>query len=239
MEGKTPHQSPSQQAADRRKSRVRVALANLDDSNSSVLRECCKPFGIETTAIAGNHAVRFREEKFEACAVVLNSEANSILDAIRKSPLNRHIVIYGFCQGGQQLRQFSQYGINIILNFPVERANFTRSIRSTYHLLTHEFRRYVRIPMVVEITVQAGGQKLTAITEEISVGGMSIRVAEPVAVSSPTQLEFTLPNLKKISTSAAVCWTNKDERRVGLRFDPADERRLRIREWIEQYLDAV
>ena len=227
------------EASNAKKPGVRVALANLDEFSSKTLRECCKPFGIETIPVLSEHAARFRQEKFEACAIVLDSDAVSILDAIRTSPLNRHIVIYGFCHSGQQLRQFSRYGINIVLDFPVERATLTRAIRSTYYLLTHEFRRYIRIPVVMEITIQTGARRLSAVSEEISVGGISIRVTDELAVSAPIMLDFTLPNLRRVSASAVVCWMNPGEKKIGLRFDPADERRLQVREWIDEYLVAV
>lgn len=239
IECRTAENSLSQQATSARKPVVRVALANLDDMSSAILRECCKPLGIETTTVREDHATRFRHEKFEACALELNSGAASILDAIRGSPLNRCIVIFGFCQGSQQLRRFSRYGINIALDLPAERVSLIRGIRSTYHLLAHEFRRYVRIPVAVDITIQTDWRRLTAVTEEISVGGMSVRGTDSLAVSAPAALEFTLPNSKRISTSAAVCWTNKDQKKIGLRFDQADERRLRVRQWIDEYLDAV
>lgn len=227
------------QPSNAKKSGARVALANLDELSSKTLRECCKPFGIETIPVPSEHALRFREEKFEACAMVLDSEAVSILDAIRTSPLNRHIVIYGFCHDNQLPRQFSRYGINIVLDFPAERAPLTRAIRSTYYLLTHEFRRYVRIPVVMEITIQTGARRLSAISEEISVGGMSIRVTDEVAPSAPIVVDFILPNSRRVSAGAVVCWMNPGEKKIGLRFDPADERRLQVREWIEEYLVAV
>jgi len=229
----------SRQTASGRKPAIRIALANLDPFSSTILRECCKPLGIETTAVRGEHAVRFREEKFEACALELNSEAVSILEAIRRSPLNRTMVIFGFCQDSQQIRQFSRYGVNLLLDLPAERVSLIRGIRSTYPLLAHEFRRYLRIPVLVEITLHSGGRRLVAVTEEISAGGMSIRAMDGLAVSALTTVDFTLPNSKRISTSAAVCWTNKDEKKIGLRFDPADVRRLQVREWIDEYLDAV
>ena len=238
-EGSTATNAGARQASNAKKSGVRVALANLDDLSSKTLRECCKPFGIETIPVLRDHALRFRQEKFEACALVLDSEAVAILDAIRNSPLNRHIVIYGFCHRDQQLRQFSRYGINIVLDCPAERGSLTRAVRSTYHLLTHEFRRYVRIPVVMEITIQTGARRLSAVSEEISVGGMSIRVTDELAPSAPIVLDFILPNLRRVSAGAAVCWINPSEKKIGLRFDPADERRLQVREWIDEYLVAV
>jgi len=143
----------SRQTASAKKPAIRIAVANLDPFSSSILRECCKPLGIETSAVRGEHAGRFREEKFEACALELNSEAASILKAIRSSPLNRTIVIFGFCQDSQQIREFSRYGVNLVLDLPAERVSLIRGIRSTYPLLAPEFRRYVRIPVLVDVTL--------------------------------------------------------------------------------------
>jgi hypothetical protein len=51
------------------------------------------------------------------------------------------------------------------------------------------------------------------------------------------QLTFTLPTGARVNVSASVCWVRDADSGVGARFDPADERRTVVRDWIEQYLE--
>jgi hypothetical protein len=45
--------------------------------------------------------------------------------------------------------------------------------------------------------------------------------------------------VEKLSVRAAVCWHREGEKLYGLRFDATDERRLKVRGWIDQYLEIV
>ena len=50
---------------------------------------------------------------------------------------------------------------------------------------------------------------------------------------------LTLPGLEKLSVRASVCWYRESDKVYGLRFDSSDERRLKVRGWIDQYLEIV
>ena len=55
-------------------------------------------------------------------------------------------------------------------------------VRATQMLVLHEFRRYVRIPIITEISiVSADGRRFTATSQEISTGGMSVKSPEDVS----------------------------------------------------------
>jgi hypothetical protein len=52
-------------------------------------------------------------------------------------------------------------------------------------------------------------------------------------------LSFILPSNNKVTITATVCWAREQENLVGVRFGPADERRLQVRSWIDQYLKSA
>src|SRR5258708_32556242 len=84
------------------------------------------------------------------------------------------MVIYGLARNTQEALRHSAYGINAVLNEPLERQSVLRVVRSTYLLVVHELRRYVRIPVVTEISVDTGGpQKMAAVGLEGRGGGAS------------------------------------------------------------------
>jgi hypothetical protein len=49
-------------------------------------------------------------------------------------------------------------------------------------------------------------------------------------------VSFALLTLPRIWVRGQVTW-RKPNKTFGIRFDPTDDRRLRIKEWIEAYLE--
>jgi hypothetical protein len=213
-----------------------VALVGVDIGTSAVLRDCFKQFGIDTTELLAEEAGRLRREKFEACAMPLDDAAEDTLKMIRESTSNQRIVLYGICETLQQAMRFSRYGINAIFTSPVERPGALRVVRATHLLVVHELRRYVRVPLVTSLILETGTERFTASTVEISAGGMSLRSTRKMTVPQAVRATFDLPKFGRVATRAVVCWIRKGEEMVGLRYDPEDERRLRVREWIDDYL---
>ena len=106
-------------------------------------------------------------------------------------------------------------------------------------LVLHEFRRYVRIPVITEVSLTAGQNRhITASSLELSSGGMSIKSGEDVAPGLPVEVSFALLTLPRIWIRGTVSWTKPASKLFGIRFDPHDERRLRIKEWVDSYLES-
>jgi PilZ domain-containing protein len=217
---------------------ARVALVNLDDSVSGILRECFRQFGISVLNLGDDAAARMNKEKFEGCALRLDDPAIPVLEAARNSPSNKRLVVFGISKGTQQALRFSRFGINAIFEEPVERQSALKTVRSAHLLVLHELRRYVRIPMVTEVQIEAEGRKFSASTREISAGGMSVVLTGKLPTASNYQLAFALPDTPKVVVNAALCWHAGAESMVGMRFDANDNRRLAVRKWIDDFLDA-
>ena len=220
-----------------RKVLARVALVNLDEQVTGILRECFRQFNINVLNLGDDAAARMNKEKFEGCALRLDESAVPVLEAARSSPSNKRLVVFGVSKGSQQALRYSRYGINAILEEPVERQSALRTVRAAHLLVLHELRRYVRIPMVVEVQIEAEGRRFSASTREISAGGMSICLTGKLPTSFNYQLTFTLPDTPKTVVNAAMCWHADSESMVGMRFDLGDNRRFEVRKWIDDFLD--
>ena len=221
-----------------RKLSARVALVDLKESTGKVLRECFKQFGIETAVVTDNAAERLPREKFEACVLQLGSEAEAVMESVRSSPSNSRMVVYGLGGSAQEAMRFSKYGVNAVFQEPLERPAALKMVRATQMLVLHEFRRYVRIPIITEISiVSADGRRFTATSQEISTGGMSVKSPEEVSSGTALEVSFALLTLPRIWVRAQVSW-RKPDKTFGVHFDVKDERRLRIKEWIVAYLEG-
>jgi len=222
-----------------KKASARVALINMNEPARNTLSECFRQFGIESVSVNGNAAERLKKEKFEACVIKLGPEAQVVMESARTSPSNSRIVLYAVGGSAQDAMSYSKYGINAIFHEPLERPAVLKLVRATQMLVVHEMRRYVRIPVITEISlVMADNRKLTATSIEVSSGGMSLRSAEDIVVGQSGEVSFALLTLPRIWVRCTMSWRNVNGKTFGIRFDNQDERRFRIKEWIDAYLEG-
>ena len=203
-----------------------------------ILSDCFRQFGVEATVMTGNVPDRLKKEKFEACVLKLGPDAEAAMESARTSASNSRMVIYGVGGSAQEAMRYSKYGINAVFHEPLERQAALKLVRATQMLVLHEFRRYVRIPVITEISiVTADSRRFTATSHEISSGGMSMKSAEDVSVGTNVEISFALLTLPRTWVRSTVTW-RKPDKTFGVRYDPQDDRRMRIKEWIDAYLES-
>lgn len=223
----------------KKKAAARVALVEVRETASRILAEGFRQFGVETIAIGRDAPQRFQMEKFDACVVKLAPAAEPVLQSARSSPSNFRMVIYGLGGSAQEAMSFSKYGVNAVFIEPLERQAVLKLVRSTQMLVLHEFRRYVRVPIITEVSlVLADGRRMTATSLEISAGGMSLKSVEPVSPDQGVEVSFALLTLPRIWVKGAITWWKPHSKTFGVRFDVNDDRRFRIRQWVESYLEC-
>jgi Tfp pilus assembly protein PilZ len=102
-------------------------------------------------------------------------------------------------------------------------------------LVLHEFRRYVRIPVITEVSVVGDGRRVSASSIEMSTGGMSLKSAEDFTSGTNVEVSFSLMTLPRVNLRGVVSW--RKPKSFGVRFDASDERRLKVKRWIDSYLE--
>jgi hypothetical protein len=216
---------------------ARAALVDLKESSRALLTECFRQFGIETVLVSGSAAERLRQEKFEACVLNLAPGAEAFMEAARTSPSNSRLVLYGLGGNAQEAMRYSKFGINAMFQEPLERPAALKLVRATHMLVLHEFRRYARVPIMTEVTVVSpDGHRLSASSLEISSGGMSLKSAEDMPSGTNVEISFSLLTLPRVALRGVVTW--RKSKSFGVRFDAADERRQKIKVWIDAYLEG-
>ena len=223
-----------------RKSSARAALVDLKEPARAMISECFRHFGIEPVVLGSDSADRLRRDKFEACVLKLAPPAQVVMESARTSPSNSRMIIYGVGGSAREALSFSQYGVNAIFREPLERSAAMKLVRATQTLVLHELRRYVRIPVIAEIAVLVpqGNQRFTATSIELSSGGMSMRSSADLSVGDPVEISFSLLTLPRVRVRGRVSWRNQAGKSFGVRFDSQDERRRRIKEWVDAFSQA-
>jgi Tfp pilus assembly protein PilZ len=91
---------------------------------------------------------------------------------------------------------------------------------------------------VAEVAVTLNDSSRVMVTsQEISAGGMSVKGTASLDPGQLVEVSFSLLTLPRIHVRAHVAW-KKPNKTVGLRFDAADERRQRLKNWIQGYLEG-
>jgi len=218
-----------------RKAAARAALVGLSDPYRALLAESFRQFNIEAVPVTLSPAERLHKEKFEACVLALSDGAEAVMESARSSPSNSRCIIYAVGGSAQQAMRFSKYGINAMFSDPLERPSALKLIRATRMLVLHEFRRYVRIPVMTEVVIIGDGRRIAASSIEMSSGGMSIKSSEDFSHGTNVEVSFALMTLPRVNLRGSITWHRPKS--LGVRFDPHDERRLKVKSWIESYLE--
>jgi len=218
-----------------RKAQARTALVGLNPATCAVLSDGFRQCGIESVVINADAADRLRKEKFEACVLSLSDQAAEVMEAARSSPSNSRCILYGMGGTAQDAMRYSKYGINAMFHEPLERPAALKLIRSTRMLVLHEFRRYVRVPVMTEVSLIGDGRRVSASSIEMSTGGMSIKSHEDFSIGTNVEVSFALMTLPRVIVRGTVSW--RKPKSIGVRFDASDERRLKLKTWIDSYLE--
>jgi hypothetical protein len=213
---------------------------DVQEPARTILAECFRKFGIETLAVQDQFAKRMVTEKVDGCVVRLGlgPEALEVMEAARTSAANNRIVLYGLGGTAQDSMQYSRFGVNAVFTEPLERQTVLKLVKATHLLVLHEFRRYVRVPVATEVAVTTNeGKRFAVMSQDISSGGISLK-GEDVAPGTNLEVSFSLLTLPRIWVRGSVSWQKKEDLEIGIKFDPHDERRMKIKEWIDSYLGS-
>jgi len=212
----------------------RVALVQLDSATNEILRKAFEQCKIQTIDVGDDFAKRVGMEQFQGCVVRLNDDAPPVLEAVRSSRSNRQMIVYGLTSENADLRHFFKYSINAVLESPVDRIAALTVARSTCALLLNELRRYVRVPLVIEVSVETKTGTISGSSREISGGGMSVRLTGQSQLSDKLRLFFTLPDKPFISMDATSCWQKGGL--TGFQFESSAPARQVVKDWINSFL---
>jgi PilZ domain len=219
-----------------RKTIARTALVDLKESSRTLLVELFRQFNIETIVMSADAVERLSKEKFEACVVRLGGGAASVMESVRNSTSNRRSVIYGVGGSAQEAMRYSKYSVNAMFQEPLERPAAHKLVRATRMLVLHEFRRYIRVPIMTEVSVACtDGRRFSANSVDMSAGGMALKSGEDISAGTNLDVSFALMTLPRVSVRGVVAW--RKPKSFGVCFDPGDQHRQKIKQWIDTYLE--
>jgi PilZ domain len=214
-------------------------MIGLSKDESRVFSDCCRQFDFQAVEIEQGARDRLQREKFEGVAVGLGDHGEETLESIRKSKSNQRVLIFAVCDQLRDAYPHARFGINATFERPLEKSTVLKLLKAARLLILNEFRRYLRIPIVLPVILETDTTKIKAASCELSGGGMSITVPATAGKSRSgdrVSVSFTLPDSPPSKMPAQVCWNKEAEKMIGVRFDETAPDRVQVKRWIDDFL---
>jgi hypothetical protein len=211
-----------------------LAGLHIDDNTLAVFQRSFAEFRVNVRAVPVADADEFQQRRFDACVLLLNDSAPSLIAAIRSSRLNSHSVLYGLAPAGYDV-PLSQLGVNALIEDVSEPA-VLRAVERTYLLLTRHLRRYARIPLVLPVMVESEGEVIRGISRDIGGGGMAVELPVKMPAARPVKLTFHLAGTRAFTVESLSCWNVGPE--VGFQFQGGPDQQ-KVKTWVEEYLGGL
>lgn len=228
--------APSIQRSPKPCARVGMLDAN-DELGASMRSLLASQPGVQVVSLPKDHDLAAK--KFEGFIIDLRrDDALAMLEAIRNSGRNRRAVIFGVYEPTTEIRRYSKFGINALFHWPLKKADALKILRTATTLLTHELRRYARIPLATDVELKIEQRSYHGISRDLSGGGMSIQfqTLPKTSLEEPADLDFQIPPGKKIGLHGLVCWIYEPERLIGIQFQSEPESLKPVKAWVDDYL---
>ncbi len=180
-------------------------------------------------------------DKFDAVIVDCDDLAGgmALLQGLRNTPSNKNSVAFAILNGKRTTTQEAfGMGANFVLQKPISTLNASRCFHAALNFMLRERRRYFRQPVKMDVQVVLEGKTLSAISTNISEGGIAILLREAIPKGATPHLKFLLPCSRiRIDVEAEVAWADF-KGLAGLRFrgmEPAAQAQLE--KWLDERME--
>jgi CheY-like chemotaxis protein len=141
------------------------------------------------------------------------------LPELRRSPANKQTLILAVVNGLTSAEEALDFGADFVLSKPIQQIRLRAVLDIAIPKMEREHRRYFRYD--VDLPVRLGnplGQSFPAQMQNVSEGGLAIKLIDPVTLEGVVIVEFGLPSVEPqtFHAKADVVW--RDSFVMGLRF---------------------
>jgi CheY-like chemotaxis protein len=141
------------------------------------------------------------------------------LPELRSTPANKHTLILAVVNGPTSTEEALDLGADFALGKPIQQARLSSILDTAVPKMEREHRRYFRYDVDLPVRFRNPlGQSFTARMQNVSEGGLAIRLIDPVRLKGVVIVEFKLPTVEPqaFNAKADVVWS--DSFVMGLRF---------------------
>jgi CheY-like chemotaxis protein len=214
---------------------LRLLLVEDDIASLELMQEVFVSLKADVRGVneSSKAAELVNKERFDGIFLDLEMPSMNGFDLarwIRNSSWNRStpIIIVTGRDDRQTMRQVFASGATFYLQKPVDRQKLSNLFRTVRGSLFESRRRFVRVPLHVDIACWADSRQLHGLTWNMSQGGIQVDITG-LNPGDNVRLSFRLPGSgTMVDATGSVVWVN--ERRQGIRFErlnPKQEQTIR------------
>jgi len=203
----------------------RVLVVDDDPANCELIQEVLRSVDIESLALthSGQAVTCLAREKFDAIFLDVNMPTPNGIELTKKircgglnvsTPI---MVITGEDDRALLGRAF-EAGANFFLYKPIDRQDILRLVRATTDSIERERRRFRRIKVSCNVSIQSGDVKLTGKTLDMSFGGVFVQASGALPVGTVAQLTVSVPSGPPLNFSVRVLRVMGDDC-MGMQFE--------------------
>ncbi len=189
----------------------RALVVDDDPANCELIQEVLHSVDIESLALthSGQAVTCLAREKFDAIFLDVNMPTPNGIELTRKirsgglnvsTPI---MVITGEDDRALLGRAF-EAGANFFLYKPIDRHDILRLVRATTDSIEQERRRFRRIKVSCNISIESGETKLKGTTLDMSFGGMFVQASGVLPAGTLAQVRVHVPSGPPLSFVARV-----------------------------------
>ncbi len=141
------------------------------------------------------------------------------LSELRRAAANKQTLILAVVNGLTSTEEALDLGADIVLSKPIEQTRLRGALDLAIPKMEREHRRYFRYDVDLPVRFSNPlGQSFAARLQNVSEGGLAIKLIDPVRLTGVVLVEFDLPSVEPqtFRAKADVVWS--DAFAMGLRF---------------------
>ena len=221
---------------------LQALLVSKDDRAAEALIQVQTQLGVvvDRSNVSDVAMARLKEQHFDQVIVDFDDPegAASLLQGCKQlaGPDRNPPVTVALLHDASQIRSILGAGAHFILVKPISREQTQNTLRAATALLKRERRQSARVAAQAPVSMQTdGSDPVEAILLDLSIGGMDVLAAKPLAIASLVHISFELPDShSSVAADAEVAWSTPNGQ-TGLRFLDLE---VRMREAMTEWLAA-
>jgi len=219
---------------------LQALLVSKDDRAAEALIQVQTQLGVvvDRSNVSDVAMARLKEQHFDQVIVDFDDPegAASLLQGCKQlaGPDRNPPVTVALLHDASQIRSILGAGAHFILIKPISCEQTQNTLRAATALLKRERRQSARVAVQAPVSMQTdGSDAVEAILLDLSIGGMDVLAAKPLAIASLVHISFELPDSHySVAADAEVAWSTPNGQ-TGLRFLDLEARmREAMTEWL-------
>jgi hypothetical protein len=215
-----------------------LAVLGIEPSSLAALKSAWLKFGIEVRPVAFEGIRSLKEQRVTAFIARLDAGVKPLLHTIRAMDEFQNSLIYAVGDDAD-IAGMAELEISVLMP-DLSEDSAVEAIQNTYQLLMHQMRRYARIPMVIPVKVTTGAFTITAVSRNISAGGIRLSLVEPAEAQfmalrpdTVSQITFEAPHASRFHLPSTM--VRKEKNSVGFEFMGSPDKE-ELRHWLDKRL---